>query len=78
MDETIRESMIVLKIWQLEATIYEKKYVSATMDWTLKIEVSGRKLWKNFKRSNFDCTHFWQGLISLSPLIVKTNCWRAS
>lgn len=55
-----------------------KKYVSATMDWTLKIEVSGDSSGKILKEAILTAHILARTLISWVPLIVKPNCWRAS
>ena len=50
-----------------------KKYVSATMDWTLKIEVNGENCEKILKDVIFDCTDFGKDPNILSPLSSQTK-----
>ena len=50
-----------------------KKYVSATMDWTLKIEVNGENCEKILKDVTFDCTDFGKDPNILSPLNSQTK-----
>lgn len=50
-----------------------KKYVSATMDWTLKIEVNGESCEKILKDVIFDHTDFGKDPNILSPFNSQTK-----